>query len=110
MSDNALDKKLEFAALFDCYGKLLTNKQSEALSLYFDEDLSYQEVADNLGISKQAVHDKVSRGIKTLEEIERKIGFIKYKNKIRHILKKHRSSDIKEVVALIHELTAEDMD
>lgn len=101
MKDSVLDKKIEYTRLFDCYGSLLTEKQSEALSLYFEEDLSYQEIADNLEISKQAVFDKVSRGIKVLEEIEEKVGFIRYQDGLMDLAKQFENSNNAEVKDLI---------
>lgn len=104
MKDSVLDKKIEHTRLFDCYGSLLTEKQSEALSLYFEEDLSYQEIADNLEISKQAVFDKVSRGIKVLEEIEKKVGFIQYQDGLMEVVKPFEKSKNEEVIELIQRI------
>ena len=39
--------------LFDFYGELLTERQKEFYELYYDEDLSLSEIAENYGISRQ---------------------------------------------------------
>lgn len=104
MKENVLDKIIEYTRLFDCYGALLTAKQSEALSLYFEDDLSYQEIAENLKISKQAVFDKVSKGMKLLEEMEHKVGFIQYQDRLRDILKSYEASENEEVKELIDQI------
>ncbi len=46
------------------------------MELHFDEDLSYAEIAEQLGISRQAVHDGVSRALAQLEEYEARLGLI----------------------------------
>ena len=43
--------------LFDFYGELLTERQKEFYQLYYDEDLSLAEIAENYGISRQGVRD-----------------------------------------------------
>ena len=50
-------KNLEVSFLLDFYGEMLTEKQREAVELYYFEDLSLAEIADNQGISRQGVRD-----------------------------------------------------
>ena len=47
--------------LFDFYGELLTERQKEFYELYYDEDLSLSEIAENYGISRQGVRDVIVR-------------------------------------------------
>ena len=47
--------------LFDFYGELLTERQKEFYELYYDEDLSLSEIAENYGISRQVVRDVIVR-------------------------------------------------
>ena len=47
--------------LLDYYGILLTKHQQDILDEYFNEDLSMNEIADNLEISKSAVQDLIKR-------------------------------------------------
>lgn len=61
--------------LYDFYSSLLTAKQLECLELYYQYDLSLAEIAENIGISRQGVHDLLKRGVKSLEKIEAKLGF-----------------------------------
>lgn len=61
-------------ALFDRYGALLTSRQREVFRYHYEQDLSMQEIADELKISKAAVSDMVRRTEKALEEYEEKLG------------------------------------
>ena len=47
--------------LFDFYGELLTDRQKEFFDLYYNEDLSLAEIAENYGISRQGVRDVIVR-------------------------------------------------
>ena len=58
--------------LFDFYGELLTDRQKEFYDLYYNEDLSLSEIAENYGISRQVV-----RAENYMTEIEDKTGLIK---------------------------------
>jgi hypothetical protein len=67
---------LQMTMLFDFFGELLTEKQQEYFDLYHNEDLSLSEIAVKNGISRQGVHDIITRAEKTLMDIERKTGII----------------------------------
>lgn len=67
-------KNLDFVLLLDCYGTLLTERQRNLLEGYYDEDLSLAELAQPLGISRQAVHDSIRRGERQLEALEAQMG------------------------------------
>ena len=71
------DNTLQMTMLFDFFGDLLTEKQREYFDLYHNEDLSLSEIAEKAGISRQGVHDLVTRAEKTLVETELKTGVIR---------------------------------
>ena len=48
-----MDKFLYFNELFSLYGKLLTKNEQNIFSLYYEENLSLQEIADNLNVSSE---------------------------------------------------------
>lgn len=77
--ESSLEKKQRVNLLMDCYEELLTDKQQEYLTLYYDEDLSLAEIADDLGVSRNAVHDNLKRAVASLEDYEKKL----------HLLEKH---------------------
>lgn len=70
-------KDLQVAVLLDYYGNLLTDKQRDFISLYYDEDLSLSEIAENEGITRQGVRDAIKRAETLLFEMEEKLGFAK---------------------------------
>ena len=65
------------AMLFDFYGDLLTERQREFYDLYYNEDLSLAEIAENYGISRQGVRDVIVRAEATMSEIEEKTHIIR---------------------------------
>lgn len=71
-----MGKDLTIAMLHDFYGELLTEKQSRAIDLYYNEDLSLAEIAEPLGVTRQGVRDAIKRGEKQLLEYEEKLGLI----------------------------------
>ena len=69
--------------LFDFYGELLTDRQKEFYDLYYNEDLSLSEIAENYGISRQGVRDVIVRAENYMTEIEDKTGLIKRFNQLQ---------------------------
>ena len=94
--------KLKINDLFDQYGTLLTKRQYEILSLYFQEDLSYSEISENLEISRAAVMDAVHRGTNLLEKYEENIGALSLKEKIYDILE--TTDNVEDLKTKIYEL------
>ena len=68
---------LEMSLLFDFYGETLTDKQRELFDLYYNEDLSLAEIAENCGISRQGVRDVIVRAEAAMTELEDKTGLVK---------------------------------
>ncbi len=72
--------------LYDFYGELLTDRQREFFDLYYNNDLSLSEIAENAGISRQGVRDVIVRAEAQMQEIEDKTGIIKRFEEMRRIL------------------------
>ena len=64
------------ALLYDFYGDMLTPRQKEFYDLYYNEDLSLAEIAENYGITRQGVRDVIVRAEAILTELEDKTGII----------------------------------
>lgn len=63
--------------LFDFYGEVLTPRQKEFFDLYYNEDLSLAEIAENYGISRQGVRDVIVRAEAIITDLEDKTGLMK---------------------------------
>ncbi|UMZ73332.1 Putative helix-turn-helix protein, YlxM / p13 like [Natranaerofaba carboxydovora] len=81
-----LEKTNKINLLFDFYGPLLTDKQEKAIRLYYIEDYSLGEIADNLNISRQGVFDSLKRGEEALDRYEEKLGLYKKFAEQREVL------------------------
>ena len=78
MSDERMaeevSRKVELAWLTAFYGGLLTDKQRQVLALHCEEDLSLGEIAQEAGVSRQGVHDMLTRAAQRLFDMEEKLG------------------------------------
>lgn len=63
--------------LYDYYGDLLTSRQKECFEMRYYQDLSLGEIGEELGISRQGVHDNLSRAEALLRNMESKTGCVK---------------------------------
>ena len=71
------DDQLEMTLYFDFYGELLTQKQRTCFDLYYNQDLSLSEIAQLDGISRQGVHDAISRAEAQLSQLEQITGCVR---------------------------------
>ena len=67
-------KNMEIALLFDFYGDMLTDKQRDVVELYYNDDLSLAEIAENEGFTRQGVRDSIKRAESQLLEMEERLG------------------------------------
>lgn len=68
---------LEMTLLFDYYGDLLTDRQRMCFDLRHNQDLSLAEIAEELNVSRQGVHDNLSRAEALLRNMEEKTGCVR---------------------------------
>lgn len=71
-----IDKCTRNSILYDFYGGLLTKKQQEAMVLYYEENFSLSEIAEEFGISRQGVHDALKNAETTLNSYENKLKLV----------------------------------
>jgi len=62
--------------LNDFYGQFLTERQKIFVDLYYAQNLSLGEIAEEFAVSRQAVHDTLKRAGQLLEEYEEKLGLV----------------------------------
>lgn len=68
-----IEKTNRMNALFEFYSTLLTEKQMNYMELYYADDFSLGEIAEEFQVSRQAVYDNIKRTEKILEDYERKL-------------------------------------
>ena len=68
-----MSKNLNVAVLLDFYGNMLTDKQRDAIDLYYNQDLLLSEIAEHQEITRQGVRDSIKRGEVYLFELEDKL-------------------------------------
>ena len=72
-----MEKNMELSLLLDFYGELLSEKVRRATELYYNDDLSLSEVAEDMGITRQGVRDLIKRAEGNLYGYEQKLGLYK---------------------------------
>ena len=77
-----MEETVKYSILLELYGGLLTEKQYELLDDYYNKDLGLSEMAENLGITRQAVRDNLKKGENNLLELEEKLHLMQKINKI----------------------------
>ena len=77
---------LQMTLLFDYYGDLLSEKQKNHFDLYYNQDLSLAEIAEESGISRQGVHDSLSKAEQALCEFEAKLGCIAKEKRLHELM------------------------
>ncbi|GBF11642.1 putative DNA-binding protein [Tepidibacillus infernus] len=79
-----LEKSTRLILLHDFYQDLLTEKQKQYMELYFQDDFSLGEIAEEFGISRQAVYEHIKRSENLLEEYEGKLQLLaKYEQRTK---------------------------
>ncbi|MDA3973148.1 putative DNA-binding protein [Enterococcus thailandicus] len=68
-----IEKTNRMNALFEFYSTLLTEKQMNYMELYYADDFSLGEIAEEYQVSRQAVYDNIKRTGKILEDYEKKL-------------------------------------
>lgn len=76
MTEKTVEKTYQIAMLYDFYGELLTPRQKEVLQYYYEENYSLSETAEELGVSRQSIHDTIHKAEKALRNYEQKLGLV----------------------------------
>lgn len=105
-------ERMEYnALLFDFYGELLTAKQKEYFEEHICDDLTISEIAEEKGVSRQAVHDLVKRTEGILADYEKKLQlvdrFLKVKEAVTCINSVAKSGNTDEILRLTEKLLEE---
>ena len=74
--EQRLEERVYLSMLYDFYGALLKENNRRIFEAYIQEDYSISEIAEEMEISRQAVHDAVKRITKQLKGYEEKLGLL----------------------------------
>ncbi|MDR3349880.1 MAG: YlxM family DNA-binding protein [Acidaminococcales bacterium] len=94
-----IEQMLKVTLLYDFYGGLLTERQRKCIEQHYFDDLSLSEVAENFGVSRQAVHDIIKRAVETMNDFENKLGLAGRCSK--------EKGNLSEIASLIEQATKE---
>lgn len=98
-----LNERLSIAKLYDSYSALLSDKQRNIFDLYINNNLSFNETADILGISRQAVKYALDNVVDRLKSYESKLHFVEKQQKLVSRLEKIKSNPTPQNIAKILE-------
>ena len=85
-------------SLYDYYKDLLTNKQRDYFEEYYFENLLMDQIAENNGVSKNAVGKSLIEVKEKLEEYEKSLNLYYNKNKILSILDEESCKKISDYI------------
>lgn len=92
-----LENVVRIGELLDCYGNLLADRPRQCMARYYLEDWSLAEIAADLSISRQAVHDHLHRAVEQLERYEAELKVIG-----------QRENRKRQALALLAQMSAEE--
>lgn len=110
---NMLEKTTRMNFLFDFYHSLLTPKQKQYMSLYYLDDLSLGEIAEQADVTRQAVFDNIKRTEVLLEHYEEKLALFEKFQQRRNYLKKlselvnddlHQFEEVAKIISHLEKL------
>ena len=101
------EKNYEIGLLLDQYGALLTGRQREVTDLYYNDDLSLSEVAEECGITRQGVRDALLKAEEQLRRFEEILGLLAKQDENRKLAAQlsREAAALKEAGAHTEELT-----
>ena len=93
-----MENYIYYNNLYDCYQKLLTEKQRIYFEEYYFNNLSLGEISENLNISRNAVHKSLQSVEEKLQFYEEKLKLYKKSKIIYDIIDKESSQEIKRIL------------
>ncbi len=81
-----MPKELKNVEYYDTYGSLLTEKQREAMEMYYYSDLSLTEIAEETGVTRQAAFNTIKNSEARLYELESSMKLIEKRKKLEGVL------------------------
>ena len=94
------EKNLQISYLLDFYGDILPERKRWVMESYYNGDLSLGEIADEMGVTRQAVRETVKKTEEMLFFYEEKLGLMQRFNETRE--------RVSRVAALCEQIDGED--
>lgn len=98
---NRTEEYIHYNKLFDIYGNLLNEREKEIFALFYEEDLSLQEIADERSVSKSAIGNTITTINYKLDTYEEKLGFLNKIKGLETLVEKIEDKDLKEKIEKI---------
>ena len=90
-----LEDFLKYSVLFSYYGELFPKKKRQYLELYLEENSSLSEIAEQYGVTRQAVFDNIKKGVQKLDEYEREKEL---KRKLENLRKNFTMKNLEKII------------
>lgn len=78
--------RIYYINLYDLYGDLLTEKQQTYFEDYYFSNLSLSEIAENMGVSRNAVHNQLVSAEEKLVYYETHLQLLTRNEKIKRLI------------------------
>ncbi len=80
-----MESRIYISDLYDLYGELLTDKQKEYFEEYYFDNLTLQEIGENHGISRNAIHKQIKETEEKLMHFEEVLNLYNKNKRIKEI-------------------------
>ena len=96
-----MEKYIYYGMLLDFYKKLLNTNSEEIFKLYYEENLTLQEIADNLNVSKSYIGKVIKETEKKLDDLESYLHLYENKKMLENALNIDDLSEIKKIIKTV---------
>lgn len=96
-----MEKYIYYGMLLDFYKKLLNTNSEEIFKLYYEENLTLQEIADNLNVSKSYIGKVIKETEKKLDDLESYLHLYENKKMLENALNIDDISEIKKIIRTV---------
>lgn len=93
-----MEKQQHFIVLYDFYGNLLNEKQQQYFEYYYFDNLSLQEISEELKVSRNAIHKSLKMIEDKLEFYESKLNLLNKRQQLSIILEQIKDNNIKDKI------------
>lgn len=96
-----MEKYIYYGMLLDIYKKLLNDNREDIFKLYYEENLTLQEIADNMQVSKSYIGKVIKETEKKLDDLESYLHLYENKKMLENALNIDDLSEIKKIIKTV---------